>query len=71
HGWMYQKHGEAVGLIPKFWMGLVKVFAGRDPSLYSCQNILPALPLPSLDDTLQRYLRTVRPLYDDEAYQRT
>ncbi|CAF3998905.1 unnamed protein product [Rotaria magnacalcarata] len=71
HGWMYQKHGEAVGLVPKLWMGLVKVFAGRSPSLYSCQNILPALPLPSLDDTLQRYLRTVRPFYDDESYQRT
>ncbi|CAF4988697.1 unnamed protein product, partial [Rotaria sp. Silwood1] len=70
HGWMYQKHGQSVGLMPKLWMGLVKLFVGRNPSLYSCQNVLPTLPLPSLDDTLQRYLRTVRPLYNDEEYQR-
>ncbi|CAF4859717.1 unnamed protein product [Rotaria sp. Silwood1] len=70
HGWMYQKHGQSVGLMPKLWMGLVKLFVGRNPSLYSCQSVLPTLPLPSLDDTLQRYLRTVRPLYNDEEYQR-
>ncbi|CAF3304130.1 unnamed protein product [Rotaria sp. Silwood2] len=50
-------------------MGLVKLFVGRNPSLYSCQSVLPTLPLPSLADTLQRYLRTVRPLYNDEEYQ--
>lgn len=69
HGWMYQKHGEATSLTTKLWMGLIKVFGGRKPSLYSCQIILPTLPLPSLDDTLKRYLRTVRPLYNDEEYQ--
>ncbi|CAF3922171.1 unnamed protein product [Rotaria sordida] len=67
---MYQKHGQDFGLMPKLWMGLVKIFVGRNPSLYSCQSVLPTLPLPSLDDTLQRYLKTVRPLYNDEEYER-
>jgi carnitine O-palmitoyltransferase 1 len=67
---MYQEHGKDMELIPKIWTGLVKLFVGRNPSLYSCQNCLPTLPLPSLDDTLQRYLRSVRPLYDDVEYQR-
>jgi carnitine O-palmitoyltransferase 1 len=70
HGWMYQEHGKKMGLIPKLWGVLAKVLVGRNPSLYSCQSILPTLPLPSLDDTLNRYLRTVRPLYNDDEYHR-
>jgi hypothetical protein len=70
HGWMYQEHGKDAGIIPKVWTGLVKIFVGSNPSLYSCQNLLPTLPVPSLDDTLQRYLRSVRPLYDDMEYKR-
>lgn len=68
-GWMYQKHGQPIGLVPKVWMGFVRLFMGRSPALYSCQSVLPTLPLPSLNDTLKRYLRTIRPIYDDEKYQ--
>ena len=41
---------------------------GGKPKLFSYQNSLPILPLPSLDDTITRYLRTVRPLFDDETF---
>ncbi|CAF0964623.1 unnamed protein product [Rotaria sp. Silwood1] len=70
HGWMYQEHGKDIGLVPKVWSVLVKLCVGHNPSLFSCQNLLPSLPLPSLDETLQRYLRSVRPLYEDAEYQR-
>ena len=70
HGWMYQEHGKSAGFIPKAWTGLVKLLVGRTPSLYSCQAFLPTLPVPSLDETLRRYLRSVRPLYSDEEYNR-
>lgn len=40
------------------------------PTLYSFQASLPALPLPNLDDTVQRYVRSIRPLFDDTNYQR-
>lgn len=40
------------------------------PSLYSFQGSLPSLPLPSVKDTILCYLRSVRPLLDDENYQR-
>lgn len=68
HGWMYQEHGKSMGMGPKIWGGLVKLFVGRNPSLYSCQSVLPTLPLPSLDDTLEKYLRSVRPLYNDAEF---
>lgn len=40
------------------------------PSLYSFQGSLPHLPLPSVKDTMSRYLRSVRPLLDDEGYEK-
>lgn len=70
HGWMYLEHGKPPSIGAKLWTGLVKLLVGRTPSLYSCQAFLPTLPLPSLDETLERYLRSVRPLYDDDEYQR-
>lgn len=36
--------------------------------LHSFQGALPHLPLPSLDDTLSRHLRSVRPIMSDEEY---
>lgn len=35
------------------------------------QESLPRLPLPSLQDTLERYLESVRPLHDDKAHKAT
>ncbi|CAF0890566.1 unnamed protein product [Didymodactylos carnosus] len=70
HGWMYQTHGQNASILPRVWTGLVKLCVGRSPSLYSCQRFLPTLPLPSLNDTMDRYLRTVRPLFDDREYAR-
>lgn len=34
-------------------------------------NNLPHYPLPALQDTLQKYLRSVQPLLSDDAYRRT
>ncbi|XP_041795092.1 carnitine O-palmitoyltransferase 1, liver isoform isoform X1 [Chelmon rostratus] len=69
HGWMHARHG-SVSWSTRLWMLLVKVFSGRKPMLYSFQNSLPRLPVPSVKDTCQRYLESVRPLMDDEQYER-
>uniref|UniRef100_A0A8C7IRH8 carnitine O-palmitoyltransferase n=1 Tax=Oncorhynchus kisutch TaxID=8019 RepID=A0A8C7IRH8_ONCKI len=61
HGWMYAHHGTV----------LVKIFSGRrNPQLYSFQTSLPHLPLPSVKDTINRYLESAHPLMDDEQYLR-
>jgi hypothetical protein len=36
--------------------------------MFSLQDSLPKLPVPALDATLQKYLKTVRPLVPDEDY---
>ncbi|XP_062402574.1 carnitine O-palmitoyltransferase 1, liver isoform isoform X1 [Sardina pilchardus] len=69
HGWMYNQHGR-MSLKSNIWMVLVRLFSGRKPMLYSFQNALPRLPVPSVKGTMRRYLDSVRPLMDDEKYKR-
>ncbi|XP_044734415.1 carnitine O-palmitoyltransferase 1, liver isoform isoform X2 [Chrysoperla carnea] len=72
-GWMYEARGAGrkISLKTKLWLGIVKVLSGwNTPRLYSFQGSLPKLPLPSVHDTTRRYLRSVRPLVDDENYKR-
>ncbi|XP_076376106.1 carnitine O-palmitoyltransferase whd isoform X2 [Megalopta genalis] len=72
-GWMYESRekGTKLSKATKTWTTLVKLFSiWHKPMLYSFQGSLPRLPLPSVADTMQRYLRSVRPLLDDENYAR-
>ncbi len=69
HGWMYESKNN-VSLKTKIWSVLVKILVGSNPKLNSYQHLLPFLPVPSLNDTVRRYLRSVRPLLDDEDYNR-
>ncbi|KAK9768335.1 Carnitine O-acetyltransferase mitochondrial [Basidiobolus ranarum] len=39
--------------------------------MYRFQNSLSKLPVPKLEDTCQKYLKSVRPLLDDQAYAKT
>ncbi|XP_067875728.1 carnitine O-palmitoyltransferase 1, liver isoform-like isoform X2 [Heterodontus francisci] len=70
HGWMFEEHGK-VSTTTKVWFTLVKIFSGRKPMLYSFQNSLPRLPVPTINDTLRRFLESVRPLMNDEDFRRT
>ncbi|XP_058815518.1 carnitine O-palmitoyltransferase 1, liver isoform isoform X1 [Topomyia yanbarensis] len=72
-GWMYEKRapGSKVSLPTRVWALFVKVLATwNKPGLYSFQGSLPRLPLPSVKDTMARYLRSVKPLLDDDNYTR-
>ncbi|KAM9854109.1 carnitine O-palmitoyltransferase 1, muscle isoform [Aulostomus maculatus] len=67
HGWIFEPHGK-MSTPTKLWLSLVKMFCGRRPLLYSFQASLPRLPVPSVENTIHRYLESVRPLLDDEQY---
>ncbi|TSK38336.1 Carnitine O-palmitoyltransferase 1, liver isoform [Bagarius yarrelli] len=49
------------------WFSLIMLLRRR-PLLYSFQGSLPRLPVPGIENTIQRYLESVRPLLDDERY---
>uniref|UniRef100_A0A8C8J1C9 Carnitine O-palmitoyltransferase 1, muscle isoform n=1 Tax=Oncorhynchus tshawytscha TaxID=74940 RepID=A0A8C8J1C9_ONCTS len=68
HAWIFESHGK-ISFCTKLWLVcLLNMFSGRRPLLYSFQTSLPRLPVPSVDDTITRYLESVRPLLDDEQY---
>ncbi|XP_037788959.1 carnitine O-palmitoyltransferase 1, liver isoform-like [Penaeus monodon] len=72
-GWMYEARGKGrtMSVASRLWFLAVKMMTKFSrPMLYSYQGSLPRLPLPALDDTMKRYLRSVRPLMDDENYER-
>eukprot|EP00128_Syssomonas_multiformis_P006038 Colp12_sorted_trinity150504_noHs@1638 len=50
------------------WGILLKLFTGPQPMLYGFQNSLPRLPVPSLKETIDRYLRSIHPLVDEAEY---
>ncbi|KAJ0015908.1 hypothetical protein NQD34_014198 [Periophthalmus magnuspinnatus] len=70
HRWMFEQHGK-MSNTTKVWVALVRIFSGRKPLLYSYQGSLPNLPVPTIKDTVKRYLESVRPLMDDSKYERT
>ncbi|KAG4073892.1 hypothetical protein HA402_014097 [Bradysia odoriphaga] len=70
-GWMYESRGKGsrISTATKLWAAVTKVLSSwNTPGLYSFQGSLPRLPLPSVHETTQRYLRSVRPLLDDKEY---
>ncbi|XP_055939231.1 carnitine O-palmitoyltransferase 1, liver isoform-like [Argiope bruennichi] len=70
-GWMYEGRLRKTSLKTYIWAALVRTLtAKRRPMLYSFQSSLPRLPLPSLEETMERYLCTVRPLLNDERYEK-
>uniref|UniRef100_A0A8I3NF02 carnitine O-palmitoyltransferase n=2 Tax=Canis lupus familiaris TaxID=9615 RepID=A0A8I3NF02_CANLF len=69
HGWMFAQHGK-MSRATKIWMGMVKIFSGRKPMLYSFQTSLPRLPVPAVQDTVNRYLESVKPLMKESDFKR-
>ncbi|XP_068081222.1 carnitine O-palmitoyltransferase 1, liver isoform isoform X2 [Anabrus simplex] len=72
-GWMYEQRGRGsrISWQTKLWIVMVKIFSGGSkPMLYSYQGSLPRLPLPSVEATMKRYLRSVHPLLSTEDYMR-
>lgn len=41
------------------------------PATFAMDNLLPSLPLPSLESTLKKYLEAIKPFVDRNEYMRT
>uniref|UniRef100_A0A8C5K5M6 Palmitoyl thioesterase CPT1C n=1 Tax=Jaculus jaculus TaxID=51337 RepID=A0A8C5K5M6_JACJA len=70
HGWLLEPHG-TMSSPTKTWLALVRIFSGRRPMLFSFQRSLPRQPLPSIQDTVRKYLESVRPVLSDEDFRGT
>ncbi|XP_069857049.1 palmitoyl thioesterase CPT1C isoform X2 [Dipodomys merriami] len=67
HGWLLESHG-TMSSPTKTWLALVRIFSGRHPMLFSYQRSLPRQPVPSVQDTVCKYLESVRPVLSDEDF---
>jgi len=75
HSPMYTPPKE-VGVLVKLWGAAVKLLRGgfapewllSPPHLYGYTKVMPTLPLPPLDGTVKKYLRSIRPLFTDEDF---
>ncbi|KAI4558320.1 hypothetical protein MJT46_012962 [Ovis ammon polii x Ovis aries] len=67
HGWLLEPHG-AMSSPTKTWLALVRIFSGRHPMLFSYQRSLPRQPVPSVQDTVRKYLESVRPVLSDKDF---
>ena len=67
-GWLKREHSDRCGT--RCWAVLVKILTeGGAPKLtYSFQAALPSLPVPSLLDTIERYLESVRPMLSNAEF---
>ncbi|CAK9298380.1 unnamed protein product [Gordionus sp. m RMFG-2023] len=65
--WIFEPFGKPT-LPTKIWAVFVKVLIGSRPLLYGLQHCLPRLPVPRLHSTMERYLKTVKPLLPPEQY---
>ena len=69
-GYLFETRGKGVSLTTRVWGVLVKLLLKwNSPALYSFQGSLPRLPVPSVKETVDRYLKSVRPIYDDETFE--
>ncbi|XP_007531401.2 carnitine O-palmitoyltransferase 1, brain isoform isoform X2 [Erinaceus europaeus] len=67
HGWILESP-RAMSSATKTWLALVRIFSGRHPGLFSYQRSLPRQPVPSVQDTVRKYLESVRPVLCDEDF---
>ncbi|XP_007941208.1 carnitine O-palmitoyltransferase 1, brain isoform [Orycteropus afer afer] len=67
HGWLLEPHG-TMSSPTKTWLALVRIFSGRHPMLFSYQRSLPRQPVPCVQETVRKYLESVRPVLSDEDF---
>ncbi|XP_006868273.1 PREDICTED: carnitine O-palmitoyltransferase 1, brain isoform isoform X2 [Chrysochloris asiatica] len=67
HGWLLEPYG-TMSSPTKTWLALVRIFSGRHPMLFSYQHSLPRQPVPSVQETVRKYLESVRPVLSDEDF---
>uniref|UniRef100_A0A183CBL0 carnitine O-palmitoyltransferase n=1 Tax=Globodera pallida TaxID=36090 RepID=A0A183CBL0_GLOPA len=68
-GWMYESpHSGKISQKTKIWFYILHKIAAYEPMTHSFQGALPHLPLPSVASTMERHLRSMRPILSDKDY---
>lgn len=68
-GWMYEPP-RSQSILTLLWGLMVKICSGQHPKLYSYQNSLPRMSVPSLSNTCKELLNSVKPILDDKEFKK-
>eukprot|EP01100_Stratorugosa_tubuloviscum_P009324 TRINITY_DN38_c4_g2_i1.p1 TRINITY_DN38_c4_g2~~TRINITY_DN38_c4_g2_i1.p1 ORF type:complete len:729 (+),score=362.80 TRINITY_DN38_c4_g2_i1:56-2188(+) len=58
-------------IVKKIYAFLAQSLGGKKPKLYELQDALPKLPIPSLEQTCRKFLASVKPILNEEEYEKT
>uniref|UniRef100_A0A914X199 Choline/carnitine acyltransferase domain-containing protein n=1 Tax=Plectus sambesii TaxID=2011161 RepID=A0A914X199_9BILA len=68
-GWVYDPVGRP-SVATRIYMLFIKLLQRRETLFFSYQGVLPTLPLPTLQATVDKYLKSMRALLSDEEFDR-
>uniref|UniRef100_A0AC34RDR2 Choline/carnitine acyltransferase domain-containing protein n=1 Tax=Panagrolaimus sp. JU765 TaxID=591449 RepID=A0AC34RDR2_9BILA len=68
HGWLFEEIGKPISLSTKIFMFFIQFF-DKYSTFFSFTELLPWQPIPSLNSTIERYLRSIKPLLTSEEYE--
>jgi len=58
---MFESRG-SISLITRIWAATLRVLSAGHKGFYSFANVVPSLPVPPLEDTIERYLTSMKAL---------
>ncbi|TKR69876.1 hypothetical protein L596_021969 [Steinernema carpocapsae] len=67
NGWIFESVGKKPSLATKGFMTLIYL-VNKYATFFSFNDLLPWLFVPNLNNTVDKYLTTVKPIYSDEKY---
>lgn len=67
-GFIFESPRTGFSAKTKIWFMFMKLFRGN-PMMLSAQSSLPSLPIPTINETCERWLASVKPLVDADEYQ--
>ena len=66
-GWMFEGRGQ-VSLFTRVWAALLTMFSKGLSGFYAFQDHCPPLPVPRLDDTIARYLASMKEMLTETEF---
>ena len=64
---MFESRGN-VSLITRVWAAVLRILSAGSEGFYSFYNFCPSLPVPQLEDTVERYLTSMTALLNEKEF---
>jgi carnitine O-palmitoyltransferase 1 len=66
-GWMFEGRGR-ISLITRVWAITLRALSAGHQGFYSFYKFCPSLPVPTLEETIEKYLISMKPLLTEKEF---